>query len=166
MPKTAVAVVAKVTTTQKPTEVRPKAKQAYNPNMVADVYLKTNTGVIMLIGRDGDETREYIEGDKEHSPLDYRFFDDDKKRWAYWAVRDGDNPIRPPTFPNPNQYSLTSLVLYTKAVTYTRVFAHAVGLLKEKPATLWDKMLKPTTIIMAIVGIVFVMGLMLMALTG
>jgi len=160
------AVVAKVTATQKPAEVPSKTKRVYNPNTVTDVYLKTNSGVVMLIGRDGDEIRDKIEHDIEHSPLDYRFFDDDKKRWAYWAVKEGDNPIRPPTFPNPNKYSLTSLVLYTKAVTYTRVFAHAVGLLKEKPATLWDKMLKPTTIIMAIVGIVFVMGLMLMALTG
>jgi len=166
MAKTAVAVAAKVTVTQKTSEVRDKAKQAYNPNMVADVYLKTNTGVVMLIGRDGDQIREYIEQDKDHSPLDYRFFDDDKKRWAYWAVKKGDGIIQPPTFPDPTQYSLTSLQLYTKAVTYSHILAHAVGLLKEKPATLWDKMLKPTTIIMAIVGIVFVMGLMLMALTG
>ena len=138
----------------------------YNPNLVADVYIKTNTGVLMLVGKDGDEVRDYIEQDKEHTPLDYRFFDDDKKRWAYWAVRDADGTLKPLHFPNPDQYSLTSLVLYTKAVTYTHVLAHAVGLLKEKPPGLWDKMLKPTTIIMAIVGIVFVMGLMLMALTG
>ena len=166
MAKTAVAVAAKVTTTQKTGEVCDKTKQAYNRNTVADVYLKTNTGVVMLIGREGDKVREYIEQDTKHSPLDYRFFDDDKKRWAYWAVRDGDESIKPPTFPNPIEYSLTSLQLYTKAVTYPHILAHAVGLLKEKPSTLWDKMLKPTTIIIAIVGIVFVMGLMLMALTG
>jgi len=147
-------------------QVPEKARQAYNKNTVADVYLKTSIGVVMLMGRDGDEIRKKIEEDKEHSPLDYRFFDDDKKRWAYWAVRDGNGMISPPTFPDPNQYSLTSLQLYTKAVTYVHVFAHAVGLLKDKPATLWDKMLKPTTIIIAIVVIVFVMGLMLMALTG
>jgi hypothetical protein len=166
MAKAAVAIAAKVMVTQKASEVRDRAKQPYNPNMVADVYLKTSTGVVMLIGRDGDEVREHIEQDKEHSPLDYRFYDDDKRRWAYWAIRDRDGTIRPPTFPNPIGYSLTSLQLYTKAVTYSHILAHAVGLLKDKPATLWDKMLKPTTIIIAIVGIVFVMGLMLMALTG
>lgn len=146
-------------------QVPEKAKQAYNKNTVADVYLKTSIGVVMLMGRDGDEIRKKIEEDKEHS-LDYRFFDDDRKRWAYWAVRDGNGNISPPKFPDPTKYSLTSLQLYTKAVTYVHVFAHAVGLLKDKPATLWDKMLKPTTIIIAIVVIVFVMGLMLMALTG
>jgi len=147
-------------------EAPTQAKRVRDPNLVADVYLKTNTGVLMLVGADGDEMRNYIEHDPNHSPLDYRFFDDDNKRWAYWADRDASGVIKPPTFPDPSEYSLTSLVLYTKAVTYTRVFAHAVGLLKEKPPTMWDKMLKPTTIIMAIVGIVFVMGLMLMALTG
>lgn len=166
MTKTAVAVAAKVTSAQKTNEVCDKTKRVYNPNMVADVYLKTNSGITMLIGRDGDEIREHIEQDKERSPLDYRFFDDDKRRWAYWAVKDVDGTIKPPTFPNPTEYSLTSLQLYTKAVTYSHILAHAVGLLKEKPATLWDKMLKPTTIIIAIVGIVFIMGLMLMALTG
>jgi len=141
-----------------------KAQQPVNKNIVADVYLKTNIGVVMLIGRDGDEIREQIEA-KEHT-LDYRFFDDDRRAWAYWAVRDGGGTIRPLTFPSSNEYSLTSLQLYTKAVTYSHILSHAIGLLKEKPVTLWDKMLKPTTIIMAIVGIVFVMGLMLMALTG
>jgi len=147
-------------------KVADKAHKAAHPGIVADIYLKTTSGVLMIAGADGDAIREYIEQDKEHSPLEYRFFDDDRKRWAYWAVQDGDKAFKPLTFPDPNQYNLTSLQLYTKAVTYTRVLAHAVGLLKEKPPTMWDRMLKPTTIIMAIVGIVFVMGLMLMALTG
>jgi len=160
------AVAAKVTATQQPAMVLNKTKRAHNPNMVADVYLKTNSGVVMLIGQDGDEIRDKIENDKGHSPLDYRFFDDDKKRWAYWAVKDGDDTIKPPAFPPPTKYSLTSMELYTKAVTYSHILAHTVGLLKDKLPTLWDKMLKPTTIVMAIVGIVFVMGLMLMALIG
>lgn len=138
----------------------------YTKKTIAGVYLITNTGLDILISRDGDKVRKEIEDDKEHSLLDYRFFDDDKRVWAYWAIRDVDGTIKPLAFPSPNQYGLTSPQLYTKAITYTYFLAHAVGLLKEKPATLWDKMLKPTTIIMAIVGIVFVMGLMLMALTG
>lgn len=142
-----------------------KAQQTLNRNMVTDVYLITNTGVVMLMGRDGDEIRNKIEQDKDRV-LDYRFFDDDNRRWAYWAVRDGDNTIKPLTFPDPTKYSLTSSQLYTKAVAFVHILAHMVGLLKDKPPTLWDKMLKPTTIILAIVGIVFVMGLILMALTG
>jgi hypothetical protein len=166
MPPVEEAVVAEVVATPQAPAAPAQVKRVRDPNMVADCYLKTPSGVLMLVGQDGDEMRKHIETGKDYSPLDYRFFDDDNKRWAYWAVRDAAGNIRPLTFPDPTEYSLTSLVLYTKAVTYTRVLAHAVGLLKEKPATMWDKMLKPTTIIMAIVGIVFVMGLMLMALTG
>lgn len=143
-----------------------KTQQTINMNRVADVYLKTNSGVVMLMGKDGDELRRQIEADDVHNTLDYRFFDDDKRAWSYWAIKDGGGTITPITFPNPNEYSLTSSQLYTKAVAYAHILAHAVGLLKDRPPTLWDKMLKPTTIIMAIVGIVFVMGLMLMALTG
>jgi hypothetical protein len=158
-------MVEAITVREQTNQAPEKTQQAHNRNTVANIYLKISTGVVMLMGRDGDDVRKKIEEDKEHS-LDYRFFDDDKKAWAYWAVRDAKGNITPPEFPDSSQYSLTSLQLYTKAVTYPHILAHAVGLLKEKPATLWDKMLKPTTIIMAIVGIVFVMGLMLMALTG
>lgn len=129
------------------------------------VYLKTSTGVVMLTGKDGDEIRSKIEKDKDHA-LDYRFFDDDSKRWAYWAIQDNGDTLKPLQFPSLQQYSLTSLQLYAKAVSFMRTMAHAVGLLKQKQQSLWDRMLKPTTIIMAIVGIVFVMGLMLMALQG
>ena len=170
MAKTAVKVRPKKIITARPqvevrAEVPNKPKQVYNKNAVASVYLITSVGVTMLIGKDGDELRERIKQDKEHE-LDYRFFDDDKKAWAYWVIQDNDGGIKPPSFPSPREYTLTSLQLYTKAVTYSHILAHAVGLLKEKPSTLWDKMLKPTTIIMAIVGIMFVMGLMLLALTG
>jgi hypothetical protein len=159
--------MAQASTIQEQIEQTPnKTHQPYNKNIVTDVYLKTSTGVTMLIGRDSDEVREHIKHDDEHSPLDYQFFDDDNRKWAYWAVKDDGGTIRPPTFPSLDQYSLTSPQLYTKAVTYTHILSHAVGLLKEKPATMWDKMMKPTTIILAIVGIVFVMGLMLMALQG
>ncbi|MBV6342852.1 hypothetical protein [Candidatus Magnetobacterium casense] len=149
----------------KPAQSPVKPAPAYTRNTVADVYVITTMGVVMLTGRDADEVRQKIEADKTHV-LDYRFFDYDHKRWAYWAVDDGTGNLQPPAFPSVRGYSMTSLQLYTKAVSYVRVLAHAVGLLKEKPSTLWDRMLKPTTIIMAIVGIVFCMMLGLMALTG
>ena len=153
-------------TVQGKKETTSRTTPAYDRGIIGDVYLITNTGLDMLIGKDRDEVREKIEQDKEHSPLAYRFFDDDKRAWAYWAVRDVDGKIKPLIFPDPEQYSLTSPQLYTKAVTYPHILAHAVGLLKRKPTTLWEKMMKPTTIILAIVAVVFVMGLMLMALQG
>ena len=158
--------MAKATTMTrgKMTEIPNKAELAYGKNIIADVYLKTVTGVTMLIGRDSNEVREQIE--QANSPLDYRFFDDDKRKWAYWAVKDVDGKIKPLTFPSISEYSLTSPQLYAKAVTYLHILAHAVGLLKEKPTTLWDKMMKPTTIILAIIAIVFIMGIMLVALQG
>ena len=135
---------------------------------VTEVYLITGAGLYELGGQDAYEVAQKIEKDKVHSLLDYRHYDDDKRTWAYWAVEDAaeENGIRPVVFPDLQQYSLTSPQLYTKAVTYPRVLAHAVALLKEKPSTMWDKMLKPTTIILAIVGIVFVMMLGLVALSG
>lgn len=155
-----------VATAPKTKNVQTKVVQPYIKDPIGGVYLITNTGLDMLMGKDGNELREKIEQDKTHSPLEYRFFDDDRRAWAYWAVIDVDGIIKPHAFPRLDQYSLTSPQLYTKAVTYPRILAHAMGLLREKPATLWDKMMKPTTIILAIVAIVFVMGLMLMALQG
>jgi len=140
-----------------------KTKQTYSQNLVADVYLITNTGVLMMTGADANDLRNEIEQKPDH--LDYRFFDDDNHRWAYWAVKDGED-IESLPFPDPQECSLTSSLLYTKAVTYMRTLAHAVGQLRQKPQTLWDKMLKPTTIIMAIVAIVFVMALFLVSMTG
>ena len=133
---------------------------------ITGVYLITNTGLDILIGRDADEMRERIEQDKENSPLAYRFFDDDKRVWSYWATLDVDGKIKPHTFPDPSQYILTSPQLYAKAVTYPHILAHAIGFLKQKPASLWDKLMKPTTIILAIVAIVLIMGICIVAAQG
>jgi hypothetical protein len=165
MAKTVVAIKKKPIVVKVPSEALVKDKHLYDRNAVKDIYLKTTTGVVMLMGRDGDEVRSKIEQDKEHL-LDYRFFDDDRRAWAYWAVSDGNRTFKPPEFPDTRQYSLTSMQLFTKSVTYPHILAHAAGLLKGKPQTLWDRMLKPTTIITAIVIIIFIMGLMLVALTG
>jgi len=143
-----------------------RARQAQARVAMPDVFVKTTKGVIIFEGRDGNELREKIEKDEKHSVLDYSFFDDDRKRWAYWAVQDAGGNIRPLTFPELSNYSLTSPQLYTKAVTYPRILAHAVGLLKEKPTTMWDRMMKPTTIILAIVAIVFIMMFAMVALQG
>ena len=132
---------------------------------VTEVYLITGAGLYELGGQEAFNLAQKIEGDKEHTLLDYRHYDDDKKTWAYWAVQKGDT-ISPLTFPVLQEYSLTSPQLYTKAVTYPRVLAHAVGLLKEKKETMWDKMMKPTTIIVAIVGIILLVGMFMVAAGG
>lgn len=157
-----VEAIAKITETE---GVATEAAQPYIKDEIGVVYLITSTGLDILIGKDGDEIKRKIEQDTKYSLFDYRRFDDDDRVWAYWAVQDGEK-VKPLTLPNPTEYSLTSPQLYTKAVTYPHILAHAVGLLKEKPISMWDKMMKPTTIILAIVAIVFVMGLMLMALQG
>ena len=163
MAKKAVAVADKVTRAQ---AQAPKQTRAVpNPNLVADIYLITKAGVLMLTRADGEQIRNKIEQDTTHSPSTYRFYDDDKHKWAYWAVNDGDE-IRPLTFPDIQQYSLTSSLLYTKAVTFSHTLAHAVGLLRQKPPTFWDKMLKPTTIIMAIIGCLVCAGILLLAAGG
>lgn len=105
-------------------EAPAKVKATYNRNIVSDVYIITNTGLTMLVGKEGNQIRQKIE--QAGKPLDYRFFDDDSKRWAYWAVKDGD-VIKPPNFPSVTEYSLTSSQLYTKAITYLHILTHAVS---------------------------------------
>lgn len=162
MAKTAVATKQKTQERQEPPQ---QVAPAYNPNLIRDIYLITSLGVTMLSGRDADEVREKIEQDKDHA-LDYRFYDDDGKRWAYWAQQDAEGTLKPPSFPDTDKYANTSLQLFTKAVVYPKLLALLLGILRKKAPTLWDKMLKPTTIIIAIVGIVFVMMLGLVALAG
>ena len=165
MAKRAVAITDKVTRAQGPAQIPRQTRAAANPNLVADIYLITRAGVLMLTGADGEQIRNKIEHGNTHSQSDYRFYDDDKHKWAYWAVND-DDKIRPLTFPDIQQYSLTSSLLYTKAVTFSHTLAHAVGLLRQKPPTFWDKMLKPTTIIMATVGCLVCAGILLLAAGG
>ena len=130
---------------------------------VKEAFLITNTGLNELIGSDAIELEKKIKADKEH---DYTHFDNDKHVWAYWAVENPDGTIKPLSFPALDTYSLTAPQLYTKAVTYPRILAHAVGLLKTKEPNMWDKMMKPTTIIVAIVGILFVVALLMVAAQG
>jgi len=165
MAKKAVVIADKVTRAQGPAQAPRQTKPVPDPNLVADIYLITKAGLLMLTGADGEQIRNKIEQNNGHSPSDYRFYDDDKHKWAYWAV-DNDDTICPLTFPDIQQYSLTSSLLYTKAVTFSHTLAHAVGLLRQKPPTLWDKMLKPTTIIMAIVGCLLCAGILLLAAGG
>jgi len=133
---------------------------------VKEAFLITNDGLCELIGSDALKLEQKIHNDKEHSPLDYRHFDDDKHVWAYWAVGESDGSIIPYTLPDLQQYSTTSPQLYTKAVVFPQIVARIVRKLKEVPPSMWDKLMKPTTIIIAIVGIIFVIALFMVAAQG
>lgn len=131
------------------------------------LYLITGQALEILMGKEGDWVREKIKNDKDNAPLAYRHFDDDKRVWATWAVLQPDGKsIKPMDFPDPSEYGMTPPELYTKVATYPSVLGHAVGLLRKEKLTLWDKMMKPTTIIIAIIIIIFVMGMILMAAQG
>lgn len=151
----------------RPERVRRPPRERVRPANLETVYLITGQGLEVLIGKDGDSVREKIKADKDNAPLAYRHFDDDRKVWATWAVLDADGEtIKPMSFPDAKEYGMTPPELYTKVATYPSILAHAVSLLRITKDTIWDRMMKPATVIIAIVVIVFVMGLILMAAQG
>jgi hypothetical protein len=133
---------------------------------VKEAFLITSNGLDELVGSDALELEQKIHNDKEHSPLDYRHFDDDKHIWAYWAIEHPDESISPYNLPDLQQYSTTAPQLYTKAVVFPQIVARIVRKLKEVPPSLWDKMMKPATILLAIVGIILVIAIFMVAAQG
>lgn len=131
------------------------------------LYLITEQYLEILIGAEGDWVREKIKKDKDNNPLVYRHYDDDKRVWATWAILQPDGEtIKPMNFPDPSEYGMTPPELYTKAATYKSILAHAVGRLRAEKQTLWDRMMKPTTVIIAIVAILMVLGIILIGAQG
>lgn len=150
-----------------PEKIREQPKERVRTAPMEMLYLITGQGLEILTGKEGDWVREKIKEDKDNAPLAYRHFDDDKRVWATWAVLDSDGEtIKPMSFPDPSEYGMTPPELYTKVATYPSIIAHAVGLLRKEKPSLWDRMMKPTTVIIAIVVIIFVMGMILMAAQG
>ena len=146
-------------------QAKPKERAYAAP--AETLYLITGQGLEILIGKEGDWVREKIKDDKKNGPLAYRYYDDDKRAWAIWAVLEVDGQsVKPMDFPAPSEYGMTPPELYTKVATYPSVLAHAVVLLSEVKQSLWDRMMKPTTVIIAIVVIVFVMGMIVIAARG
>ena len=147
--------------------VKEKPKERVHAAPLETLYLITGQGLEILIGKEADWVREKIKNDTNNGLLSYRYYDDDKRVWATWAVLEPDGgTIKPMSFPNPSEYGMTPPELYTKVATYPSILAHAVGLLRKEKQSLWDRMMKPTTVIIAIVVIVFVMGMILMAAQG
>lgn len=150
-----------------PEAVREQSKERVRTGPAETLYLITGQGLEILMGAEGDWVRDKTKQDTDNAPLSYRHFDDDKRAWATWAVLQSDGEtIKPMDFPDPSEYGLTPPELYTKVATYPSILAHAVGLLRKEKLSLWDRMMKPTTIIIAIIIIIFVMGMILMAAQG
>jgi len=150
------------------TRVKETATKIVRPliqDAVTEVYLITSAGLYELGGQEAFKLAEQIEKGDTYRLLDYRHYDEDKRTWAYWAVQDKDG-IKPLTFPELSQYTTKAPQLYAKAVVYPQILARVLRKLKEKPPTMWDKMMKPTTIIVAIVAVVLAVGLFMVAASG
>lgn len=128
------------------------------------VYVITNQGLQVLIGKEGDNIRKKIKD--QDNPLDFQFYDDDNHAWAPWVVKDGNDGIKPLKFMNPEAYGITSAELYAKTVTYPIIVAQIIEIITRKAQTRWDKLMKPTTVIGAIVLIVLIMIIGVVALQG
>lgn len=133
---------------------------------VETLYLITGEGLEILIGAEGDRVRRKIKEDKSNNPLAYRHYDDDKRVWATWAVLQPDDTVKPLSFPDPSEYGMTPPELYTKAATFKVEISKIAQILGETKETIWDKMMKPTTVITAIVAIIAVVGIVIIAAGG
>lgn len=131
------------------------------------LYLITGQGLEILIGAEGDWVREKIKNDDKYNHLSYKHYDDDKRVWAIWAVLDSNGEtIKPILFPDPSEYGMTPPELYTKAVTFKGVISEIVQILGEEKETIWDKMAKPSIIIISIITILAVLGFVIIAAGG
>lgn len=116
-----------------------------------------------MVGADGDDLREKI--NQKPNVLDYQFYDDDKKAWGLWAVQDGED-VKPLGFLPPEKYGTTSAELFSKTVTYPLVLAQVIEIITRKAQSMWDKIMKPATLITAIVFIIGIIAVAIVALQG
>jgi len=140
-------------------------QQARARRAINTAYVITTGGIEFLAGRDAEEVITKIES-PDMDPGYYRFYDDQHRKWAYIAVRNTHGQLEPLTFPNPQQYGTTSPELYAKAVTYSTVLAQAIGLITKSAPSLWERIMKPTTVITAIIVVTFVIFILAVAMTG
>lgn len=129
------------------------------------IYTVNKGGIDFLFGSDAEETIAIIDGG-DMDPTYYRFYDEDRHKWAYIAVRNEHGMLEPLTFPKPEKYGTTSSELYVMTVTFSNVLAHAIETIRKATPTFWERIMKPTTVITAIVVIVFILFVMAVAMTG
>lgn len=133
--------------------------------LIDTVYLITTAGIEFLIGKDAEELIIKIEG-PDMNPSYYKFYDDERQRWVYLAVKNPHGQIEPLTFPNTEAYGTTSSELYAKGVTYPIVLSQAIEIISKSTPSIWERIMKPTTIITAIVVILFIVFVLAVGMTG
>lgn len=152
-----------------PTELTADEKAALEKvkarRAIDTVYAVKNGGIDFLVGKDADELIGKIE-QPDMDPSCYRFYDDERRKWAYIVVINSHGNIEPLTFPAPDKYGTTSSELYSKAVTYPTVLAQCIELITKAAPSLWERIMKPTTIITAIVVVLFIVFILAVAMTG
>lgn len=130
------------------------------------LYLITDEGLEILIGDEGNEIRDKIKEDTTNNHLAYRHYDDDKRVWTTWAVLQGDGTVKPLSFPDPSDYGMTPPELYTKAATFPGIISEIGQILGEQKETIWDKMMRPAAVIMAIVAVIAFVGFVIISAGG
>ena len=128
------------------------------------LHLITTSGLELLLGDEGNDLREEIM--KKDDLLDYQFFDDDRKSWELWAVKDSGGDIKPLKFLAPDKYGMTSAELFSKTVTYPTILAQVIEKIRRKAPSGWDKFMKPATVVSAIVLIILILVIGVVALQG
>ena len=149
-----------LTTNEKATLEKVKTRRA-----IDTVYIVNKGGIDFMFGNAADEIIAKIEG-PDMDPSYYRFYDDERHKWAYIAVKNEHGQLEPLTFPEPEKYGTTSSELYVMTVTFSNVLAHAIEIIRKATPTFWERIMKPTTVITAIVVIVFILFIMAVAMTG
>lgn len=132
---------------------------------VDTVYCISNDGLDIYLGKDAQDQIDELEKPEVDTSY-YRFFNAERQRWVYISVMNSENKVSPLTFPSPEKYGTTSSELYAKAVTYPTVLAQCIELIAKRPPTLWERIMKPTTIITAIVVVIFILFIMAVGMTG
>jgi hypothetical protein len=146
------------------TKAPAQTKSRELPRPTEPVYVITTEGLQVLIGKNGDDIRAKIK--EKGNPPDYFFYDDEKHTWVPWAMLDDGGTVKPLKFLDPEKYGVTSAELYAKTVTYPTILAQVIEIITRKAPSLWDKLMKPTTVIGAIVLIVLIMIVGVVALQG
>ena len=132
------------------------------------VYLKTKTGVDILMGLDAQKIIEKIKEDGDIQP----YILQENMVEAYMAIKGSDknSKIEPPKFPKPgsssNDYGTTSSELYAKVVTYPEIVSRIIQLQTKTKPTLMDQIKKAMTLATPIVAVAFIIFIMAVALGG
>ena len=129
------------------------------------VYSISNDGLDIYLGKDANDLINDIEAPETDRSY-YRFFNAERQKWVYISVKTSETTLGPLTFPGPEKYGTTSSELYAKAVTYPTILAQCIELITKRKPTLWERIMKPTTIITAIVVVIFILFIMAVGMTG